>query len=166
MSETTVRRECEPSWAPTTLATSTESRLGLRFASDASAYLSTKSLRRDAGALTRHRDDVLRVGAEDAIQDFVRRYRHGEEEAHRSPLVADDRRRHVEFRDDLIDRLLGQLGQVPLSEVVRQIRSGIHGVHGSDEWVPVESGVSLFRWLDEFGEQGTHLFGGVGIFDR
>src|SRR5258708_4309158 len=81
---------------------------------------------RDAGSLARGRDDVGRLRTEHAIQNFIRGYCERDDQPDRRTFIADAEGRDVEFRHDVVDRLFGQLGQVPLGQVVPDLPNGVH----------------------------------------
>jgi hypothetical protein len=81
---------------------------------------------RGAGLHARPRHDVPRVGAEHAVEDLVGRHREGDEQTYRCALVSHGGGGSIEPRNDIVDRLLGQLRQVPLSEVARRFANGFH----------------------------------------
>ena len=70
---------------------------------------------RAACAPARRCDDIGRVRAEDAVEDFVGRDRKRDKQPDGRSFFADGGGGNVEFGDHLVNRLLGQLGQVPLS---------------------------------------------------
>ena len=81
---------------------------------------------RDTGSLACGRDYVGRICAEDAVQDFIGRYGECDNQAYRRALVADTAGGDVELAHDVVDRLFGQLGQVPLGEVVHHAGRVVH----------------------------------------
>ena len=81
---------------------------------------------RDAGSLARGRDDVGRLCAEHAIENFIRGYRERDDQPDRRAFIADADGGDVELRHDVVDRLFGQLWKVPLSQVIPDLRSGVH----------------------------------------
>lgn len=93
---------------------------------DPRADVARKALMGAAGALARCSDDFGRVRTENAVEDFVGRDRERDEQADRRALVADGGGRKVELGDDLVDGLLGQLGQIPLSQIMRRASRCVH----------------------------------------
>jgi hypothetical protein len=79
-----------------------------------------------AGLVTGPGDEVQRVGTEYAVENFVFRHREGEKEPHRCAFFSEHRGGGVQSRDHVIDRLLRQLGQVPLGQVIRRLPGGVH----------------------------------------
>lgn len=81
---------------------------------------------RDACSLARGRDDVGRLCTEHAIENFIRGYRERDDQPDRRPFIADAERGDVELFHDVVDRLFGQLGKVPLGQVIPALRNGVH----------------------------------------
>ena len=80
----------------------------------------------DAGSLAGGRNDVGRLGAEHAIQDFIRGHRERDDQPDWRAFVADADGGDVELRHNVVDRLFGQLWQVPLCEVIPDLGNGVH----------------------------------------
>jgi len=81
---------------------------------------------RDAGSLARDRDDVGRLCTEHAVENFIRGYRECDDQPDRRAFIAHAEGGDVEFRHDVVDRLFGQLWEVPLGQVVADLRNGVH----------------------------------------
>jgi hypothetical protein len=99
---------------------------GQWFFSDPRADVGREPLMRDAGSLARGRDDVGRLCTEHTIQNFIRGYCDRDDQPDWRAFIADADRGDVEFRHDVVDRLFGQLWQVPLGQVVPDLRNGVH----------------------------------------
>jgi hypothetical protein len=92
----------------------------------ARAYVAGKPLMRDAGSLARGRDDVGRLRPENAVENFIRWDSERDEQPDRRPFIADCAGGNVELCHDVVDRLVSQLRQIPLGQVVRAVGSGVH----------------------------------------
>ena len=93
---------------------------------DAGADPSGETLVRYACPQARRGDDGRGLSVEDAVQHLVGGHGERDEQAHRRAFIADGRGGPIEPRDDVIDRLLGQFGQIPLRQIMRDVGSGVH----------------------------------------